>query len=60
MHIATAPELWFEKPGNSPPAAPPAEKCGPAGAPDREPVLTCNDAPRRGQDASRSISSKEQ
>ena len=31
MHIATAPELWFEKPGKSPPAAPPAEKRGPSG-----------------------------
>jgi cytochrome c oxidase subunit 2 len=29
MHIATAPELWFEKPGKSPPAAPPAEERGP-------------------------------
>jgi cytochrome c oxidase subunit 2 len=29
MHIATAPELWFEKRGKSPPAAPPAEERGP-------------------------------
>ena len=29
MHIATVPDLWFEKPGNSPPAAPPAEESGP-------------------------------
>jgi hypothetical protein len=29
IRIATAPELWFEKPGNSPPAAPPAEERGP-------------------------------
>ena len=26
IRIATAPELWFEKPGNSPPVAPPAEE----------------------------------
>jgi cytochrome c oxidase subunit II len=30
MHIATAPELWFERPGKSPPAAPPAEVRGPS------------------------------
>ena len=29
MHIATALELWFEKLGNSPPAAPPADERGP-------------------------------
>jgi len=29
MHIATVPELWFETPGKSPPAAPPAEERGP-------------------------------
>jgi cytochrome c oxidase subunit 2 len=29
MRIATAPELWFEKPGKSPPAAPPADERGP-------------------------------
>src|SRR5438128_864517 len=30
MHIATAPELWFERLGKSPPAAPPADERGPA------------------------------
>jgi cytochrome c oxidase subunit II len=29
MRIASAPELWFEKPGKSPPAAPPADERGP-------------------------------
>ncbi len=29
MHIASAPELWFERPGKSPPAAPPADARGP-------------------------------
>jgi hypothetical protein len=29
MHIASAPELWFERPGKSPPAAPPIEERGP-------------------------------
>ena len=29
MHIASAPELWFERPGKSPPAAPPTEERGP-------------------------------